>query len=101
MLKFALWICMLAAAPAFSDDKVLRIYHDANWANSFESAQSIWQGMNVALAEENYRVQGYRIEPVKKNHSANVKRSRRNLTNFLNDPHALLVMGGGKLPCLD
>ncbi len=95
-------LCLLLCcfSPLVSAEKVLRIYHDADWANHIESAESIWQGMHIALSEVDYQLQDYRIEIVKKNHSGNVIRSKKNLQDFMADPQALLVFSGIHSPPL-
>lgn len=76
------------------DEKTLKLYHDADWSNHIESAQAIWYGFEIALAEIEHTVQGYRIEMVKKNHSGNVTRSLSNFEDFLEDDQALAVISG-------
>lgn len=96
-MKYLACIIALAslAAPAqASDDKVLKLYHDADWSNHIESAQSIWRGFDLALNEIDHSIQGYRIELVKKNHSGNVTRSLSNYEDYLEDDQALAVISG-------
>lgn len=94
MNQFLIWVlCILCSSPVLAD-KRLRIYHDADWSNHIESAESIWRGVHVALSEVDYQIQGYRIEVVKKNHSGNILRSLHNMKDFLKDDQALVVMSG-------
>lgn len=96
-MKYLACIIALAslAVPAqASDDKVLKLYHDADWSNHIESAQSIWRGFDLALNEIDHTIQGYRIELVKKNHSGNVTRSLSNYEDYLEDDQALAVISG-------
>ena len=79
---------------------VIKIYHDSDWSNSEESSEAIWRGMQVALYEVGYIVNGTRIELVKKNHGGNVTRSLRNLKDFLAEPDALVVVSGKHSPPL-
>lgn len=100
-VKLAAVMALLFFSLAIAaEEKVLRLYHDADWSNNVESAQSIWQGVHVALDEIAYQVQGYKIELVKKDHRGNVLRSKRNLDAFLQDPSALAVISGMHSPPL-
>lgn len=81
-------------ASAIAEERVLRLYHDADWGNHVESAESIWRGVTVALAESDFRVQGYRLEVVRKNHGGNVIRSLANNKDFLKDDTALAIISG-------
>ncbi len=100
-MRFVL-ILLLLLIPSHSvaQDKVLRLYHDADWLNHIESAEAIWRGVQTALSEVDHSVQGYRIELVKKNHSGNVIRSLGNYETFLKDPTALAVISGIHSPPL-
>ncbi|MGS2718127.1 ABC transporter substrate-binding protein [Eionea flava] len=86
--------------PISAEEKVLRLYHDADWSNNVESANAIWQGVHVALDEIDYQIQGYKIEIIKKDHRGNVVRSKRHLDAFLQDPSALAVVSGIHSPPL-
>jgi len=94
------WFFLLNSLSVAATEKTLMLYHDADWSNNIESANAIWQGVHVALAEVNYRVQGYRIQLVKKDHRGNVLRSKRNLDAFLKDENALAVISGMHSPPL-
>lgn len=85
---------------AAKNEKTLKLYHDADWANHTESAQAIWYGFETALAEVNHTVQDYRLELVKKNHSGNVTRSLSNFEAFIEDDQALAVISGIHSPPL-
>jgi branched-chain amino acid transport system substrate-binding protein len=87
------FIC-ISSMPAVAHGKILYLYHDADWANYTAASESIWRGVNVALQEVDYNLQGYRIEVVKKNHSGNVLRSLNNAKAFLDDKNALAVISG-------
>jgi len=63
-----------------SNARVLKVYHDSDWANNIESSEAIWRGMELALSEVDYTVNGTRIELVKKSHNGNVTRSLRRLS---------------------
>lgn len=81
-------------------EKVLTLYHDADWSNHAESARSIWRGVETALSEVDHRIQGYRIELVKKDHIGNVVLSRKNMTDFMADNQALAIISGIHSPPL-
>ena len=96
LLPLFLW-----ATPAFAEDeRVVKIYHDTDWLNNVQSSESIWRGMEIALAEVGSTVNGTRVELIKKNHSGNVTRSLRNMKQFLNDDQALAVFSGMHSPPL-
>jgi branched-chain amino acid transport system substrate-binding protein len=92
--------CVFLPFQALAEEKVLRLYHDADWLNHVESAESIWRGVETALSEDDHNVQGYRIELIKKNHSGNVVRSLANYEAFLKDDLALAVISGIHSPPL-
>ena len=81
-------------------NKSYRIYLDADFTGTKISSISIQQGINVALAEENYRINGYQFEIVTKDHKGSSLRSKRNLESFLADSNALLVFSGLHSPPL-
>lgn len=81
-------------------NKTYRIYLDADFTGTKNSSISIQQGINVALAEEHYRINGYQFEIVKKDHKGSSLRSKRNLESFLADSNALLVFSGLHSPPL-
>lgn len=81
-------------------NKSYSIYLDADFTGTKVASLSIQQGINVALAEENYHINGYQFEIIAKNHRGNSLRSKRNLDGFLADSHALLVFSGLHSPPL-
>jgi len=85
---------------AANDERVFKIYHDADWSNNIESSESIWRGMQTALSEVDYTVNDVRIELVKRNHGGNVTRSLGNMKAFLDDDRALAVFSGMHSPPL-
>ena len=96
-------IFILTMWPFFAfagEERHLQIYHDADWANSSESSEAIWRGMQLALKEIDFVVNGTRIELVKKNHGGNVTRSLRNMKEFLSDDKAIAVFSGMHSPPL-
>lgn len=100
MVRLIAGILLLSATTAAYAEKNIRLYHDADWSNHVESAESIWRGVETALSEIDHTVQGYRLELVKKNHSGNVRRSFNNYQAFLEDESALLVFSGIHSPPL-
>lgn len=86
--------------PAIDSKKTLTLYHDADWSNSLESAQSIWRGVNTALSEVDYMVQDYHIRLIKKDHSGNVLLSLNNMKDFIADEQALAIISGVHSPPL-
>ena len=85
---------------AQAEERILRIYHDADWVNLDQASESIWRGAHTALSEVDYRAGGYKIELVKRNHSGNVLRSLTNLQEFLKDDQAFAVLTGMHSPPL-
>lgn len=81
-------------------NKSYSIYLDADFTGTKVASLSIQQGINVALAEENYHINGYQFEIIAKDHRGNSLRSKRNLDGFLADSHALLVFSGLHSPPL-
>lgn len=103
MKNFLLFIFSILAfsSTAIADDadeNVLRLYIDSDWSNNYESAESIWRGINVALDERNFIINGYKIEVVKKDHRGNILRSLQNYKSFLKDDKALAIIGGKHSP---
>ncbi len=94
ILSFAL------AFPAQADEKILRIYLDADRTHAIKSGLSIEQGVRAAFNEIGYQLAGYRVELVVKDHHANSRRCKRHLEQFLQDPAALAVIGGMHSPPL-
>ncbi len=95
-------IGLMYSTPVFSSptEKVLYLYHDADWSNHIESAQSIWRGVETALNEVNHQTQGYQIKIIKKDHSGNVVLSRKNMMDFMKDDQALAIISGIHSPPL-
>ena len=98
----AVFLIFLVLSPADSmgNEKVIRLYHDADWSNHEESAESIWRGVETALREIGHTIQGHRLELVKKDHRGNVVRSLSNFKAFLKDDLALAVISGIHSPPL-
>lgn len=86
---FALW-----SSSAMADNRVLKIYHDADYSNHSSSALSMMMGLNTALDEVGHELQGYQLEVITKNHRGNSIRSKRHMKEFIEDPDALFMLGG-------
>ncbi|WP_057831857.1 ABC transporter substrate-binding protein [Colwellia sp. TT2012] len=76
------------------------IYLDADFSGARASSLAIQQGINTALAEVDYQLQGIHFDVITKDHRANSLRSRRNLEDFLLDKQALMVFSGLHSPPL-
>ena len=76
------------------------IYLDADFSGAKASSLSILQGINTALAEVDYQLQGIKFDVATKDHRANSLRSKRNLESFLADERALAVFSGLHSPPL-
>ncbi|RKQ69004.1 amino acid/amide ABC transporter substrate-binding protein (HAAT family) [Litorimonas taeanensis] len=98
-LLLGLWIAHSDAASG-QDVPALKIYHDSDWSNNYESSEAIWRGMTVALKEVGHEINGVKITLVKKNHSGNVTRSLGNMQDFLEDDQAIAVFAGMHSPPL-
>ncbi len=95
-----IFLLVLSPSDSMGNEKVIRLYHDADWSNHEESAESIWRGVETALSEINHTIQGHRLELVKKDHRGNVIRSLSNFKTFLKDDLALAVISGIHSPPL-
>ncbi len=80
--------------------KKYSIYLDADFSGATTSSLSIKQGIDTALAEVDYQIQGFTFEVVNKDHRANSLRSKRNLQAFLKDEQALILFSGLHSPPL-
>ena len=94
-----LFLTLLVTLPVKAN-KTYNIYLDADFTGTKVASLSIQQGINVALAEENYRIKGYRFNVIAKDHKGNSLRSKRNLQGFLADINALLLFSGLHSPPL-
>lgn len=70
------------------------IYHDSDYSNHFESANSIKMGFMSALESEKNRLENFEFKFLEMDHRGNSNRSLLNLKKFLKDPNALFVLGG-------
>lgn len=94
---FSFTLAFISAAHA---QQKYSIYLDADFSGATASSLSIKQGINTALSEVDYQLQGFKFEVVSKDHRANSLRSKRNLQSFLKDEQALLVFSGLHSPPL-
>ena len=90
---------LCCSQPLIAEQKY-SIYLDADFNSAKASSRSIQQGINTALAEVNYQIQGFSFDIVAKNHNKNPLESRDNLTSFINDPNGLVVFSGLHSPPL-
>jgi branched-chain amino acid transport system substrate-binding protein len=74
--------------------RTLVIYHDADYSGHSSSANSMAMGLETALSEIDFKVQGYDLKLVPKDHRGNVKRSKLHIKQFKDDPDGLFVLGG-------
>lgn len=72
----------------------LELFIDADYSVSFAAAEAIELGVRTALAEVNHELGGLPVKVVKKDHRGNVKRSYRNMKQFLQSDSALAMIGG-------
>ncbi|PKI18156.1 ABC transporter substrate-binding protein [Colwellia sp. 12G3] len=95
----ALFLILFMTLPATANGNY-SIYLDADFTGTKTASLSIQQGINVALAEENFHINGYQFEIIAKDHRGSSLRSKRNLEAFLADSNALLVFSGLHSPPL-
>lgn len=81
-------------AADLDTDRTIKIYHDADYSNHESSALAMMMGLNTALYEVGFQLQGYRLELVPKNHRGNSVRSKQHMKEFIEDPDALFILGG-------
>ena len=81
-------------AADLDTDRTIKIYHDADYSNHESSALAMMMGLNTALDEVGFQLQGYRLELVPKNHRGNSVRSKQHINEFIEDPDALFILGG-------
>jgi len=90
----------LFGSQLYAGEKIYSIYIDADFTASKASSQSILQGINTALSEVDYKIDGYTFKIIIKDHRANSLRSKRNLESYLQDETALLIFSGLHSPPL-
>lgn len=90
----------LLSLHAYSQDKTIHIYQDADLSRHQESSEAIQHGIEVAFNEINNKIKGYNIDFKYLDHRGNVIRSKRNYQTFFNDPNALAIFSGIHSPPL-
>ena len=93
------FLALVVTFPVMAE-KSYTIYLDADFTGTKIASRSIQQGINVALAEENHRINGYQFNVIAKDHKGSSLRSKRNLQAYLADNSALLVFSGLHSPPL-
>lgn len=91
---------LLLAVPAQANDKIIRIYQDADLSNHIESSMAIQKGIEVAFDEIGNEIAGYKVEFKYLDHRGNVVRSKQNYGAFLSDPNGLAIYSGIHSPPL-
>lgn len=87
-----------AIPAAAGEERVLRIYLDADRTENFASARAIEMGVNAAFSDASQHPEGVRFEIVPLDHRANAKRSHKNVRQFLADDSGLAIFGGQHSP---
>lgn len=80
--------------------KTLNIYLDADRTRHAASATAIEMGLNTALDEVGYTIQGFRVNIIPLDHRGNTTRSKLNMRKAFDDPNTLFVMAGLHSPPL-
>lgn len=99
LLCFFVFFALFYTKPVFAEQRY-SIYLDADFSSAKASSVSILQGINTALAEVNYQIQGHTFDIIAKDHLRNPVVSRDNLSSYLKDPNALVVFSGLHSPPL-
>lgn len=106
MKKLTYWwlfylLVLSVSQQVFAQSKLpFNLYIDADFTTMKAAADSIKLGVHTALSEHNYQVNGHPIKLITKDHRGNSRRSSKHLKQFLNDQHALAVIGGLHSPPL-
>lgn len=83
------------------DDSIYHIYIDADWDTEVGSSESIEMGINTALLESNYQLDGKKVKIIRVNHKANPNIHLHNLKNtIMKDDKTLVVYSGLHSPPL-
>ncbi len=85
---------ILLSKQTLAADRVLKIYHDSDYANHQLSADAMRMGFLTALAEVEHDFQGVKFEFVEKDHRGNSNRSLLHMRQYLKDSKALAILGG-------
>lgn len=82
----------------FSEDYHIYLDADQTQGRGLNSSISIQRGLEVALAENDNKLNGYSVKLILKNHRGSSPRSKRNIKDFIDDPKALSIFGGMHSP---
>lgn len=100
MKKTIAIMALFLSLPAYSQEKTIHIYQDADISRHQESSEAIQKGIEVAFNEINNEIKGYKVDFKYLDHRGNVIRSKRNYKTFINDPNALVIYSGIHSPPL-
>ena len=103
--KFTLFILLLfcnvtVLVTSAKAEHIYKIYLDADLTHSKSAGHAIRQGITVALAEIDNKINNYSFELILKDHQGNTLRSKGNLDDFLADTQALVIFSGLHSPPL-
>ena len=84
-------LCAPAAAQSLP---VLEVHIDADYSISPHAAMAIEKGFASAFSETDFEAGGAKLKLVRRDHRANVKRSRAHMEDFLESPYAIAMVGG-------
>ena len=95
-------ISLILCSSVVSEEKLppYRLYLNADQSNNAASGQAIELGIRTAFEQVGWKLGGYPVELIIKDHHGSSPRSRFHLEQFLTDPQALLVYGGLHSPPL-
>jgi len=99
-LFFSWLFLFIASTSANSTEKKYSFYIDADFSGTKASSLSIQQGINTALAEVDYEINGYTFDVIIKDHRANSLRSKKNLESYLQNKTILAIFSGLHSPPL-
>ncbi len=94
MKTLSLTLMLMLPVALVAQDKVVRLYIDADRTGTANAGDAIEWGVRTALAAVDNSLGGCRAEIVAKNHRGNTKRSRKHLEEFLQDDRALALFSG-------
>jgi len=88
----------LFSSLSFSEDYHIYLDADQTQGRGLASTISIQRGIEVALAENDYKLNGFSVKLVLKDHRGSSPRSKKNIKDFIDDPKALSIFGGMHSP---
>jgi len=92
--------CSIISATSNNQYDTVAIYLDADMTINGASGTAIKRGIETALAEANWKLDGLRVELIVKDHQGNTVRSKQHLKEYLQDKRALVVFSGMHSPPL-